>query len=53
MVVAGVGSVVDYKKEKAFVDSRHKSDEKNVVSNSITKNTLSQRQKAKSLFFTE
>jgi len=29
-VVAGVGSVVDWKKEKAFVDSRHKSDEKNV-----------------------
>jgi magnesium-transporting ATPase (P-type) len=30
MVVAGVGSVVDFKKEKAFVDSRLKSDSKNV-----------------------
>jgi hypothetical protein len=33
MVVAGVGSFVDYKKELAFVQSRHKSDAKNVVSN--------------------
>jgi hypothetical protein len=32
MVVAGVGSFVDYKKELQFVKSRHKSDEKNVVS---------------------
>jgi hypothetical protein len=32
MVVAGVGSFVDYKKELAFVQSRHKSDAKNVVS---------------------
>jgi hypothetical protein len=33
MVVAGVGSFVDWKKELAFVQSRHKSDAKNVVSN--------------------
>jgi hypothetical protein len=32
MVVAGVGSFVDYKKELQFVKSRTKSDEKNVVS---------------------
>lgn len=32
MVVAGVGSFVDYKKEVQFVKSRMKSDEKNVVS---------------------
>jgi len=32
MVVAGVGSFVDYKKELQFVKSRLKSDEKNVVS---------------------
>ena len=32
MVVAGVGSFVDYKKELQFVKSRHKSDDKNVVS---------------------
>lgn len=30
MVVAGVGSFVDWKKELAFVQSRHKSDAKNV-----------------------
>ena len=32
IVVAGVGSFVDYKKEIQFVLSRHKTDEKNVVS---------------------
>lgn len=35
MVVAGVGSFVDYKKEVQFVKSRAKSDEKNVVSGSL------------------
>ena len=32
MLVAGVGSFVDWRKELQFVKSRAKSDEKNVVS---------------------
>ena len=37
MLVAGVGSFVDWKKEVQFVKSRAKSEEKNVVS--ITKSS--------------
>ena len=35
LIVASVGSTVDYKKEVQFVQSRMKSDEKNVVSFSL------------------